>query len=207
MAGIIIELQKEALRNEADILSLLRKAYLVARKLKLTEFKDWIDNELNGYTDIKKIPDYRKIKGEVKAWNPCQGWIPVLNSSKISSRSIGDSIPNLVNVYNDKNGSPYLRFNDDDNDYLSNAIDFETQYALHVGRNQIYEILEKVRNLILDWSITLEENGIFGEELQFTKEEKQIATSTPTIYNYINNFYGNVSDTQIQQNTDRSTQE
>lgn len=39
MKGIVIQLQEEALSNESDILSLLRKAYLIARKLKLQEFQ------------------------------------------------------------------------------------------------------------------------------------------------------------------------
>lgn len=36
-------------------MNLLRKAYLVARKLKLQEFEDWVNNELNGYKDADKI--------------------------------------------------------------------------------------------------------------------------------------------------------
>ena len=38
MAKIVIELQHEALKSDFDIMNLLRKAYLVARKLKLQEF-------------------------------------------------------------------------------------------------------------------------------------------------------------------------
>lgn len=47
--AIVIELQQEALSKDTDLLSLLRKAYLVARKLKLKEFEEWINHELNGY--------------------------------------------------------------------------------------------------------------------------------------------------------------
>lgn len=67
MAKIVLELQQEAISKESDILNLLRKAYLVARKLKLNEFENWINNELNGYENMDKLPDYRKIRGEVKA--------------------------------------------------------------------------------------------------------------------------------------------
>ena len=71
---------------------------------------------------------------------------------------------------------------------------------------QIYNIMERVRNIVLDWSITLEENDILGEGLQFTKREKDIAVSSSTINNYTNNFYGDVRETQIQQDTSESTQ-
>ena len=67
MSKIVIELQQEALKSDFDILNLLRKAYLVARKLKLNEFEKWIDSELNGYKNLDKIPDYRLLRGEVKA--------------------------------------------------------------------------------------------------------------------------------------------
>ena len=40
--GIVIQLQREALDENVDIETLLRKAYLVARKLKLKEFEEWI---------------------------------------------------------------------------------------------------------------------------------------------------------------------
>lgn len=49
MNGIVIELEKEALDEQISVESLLRKAYLVARKLNLSEFKEWITNEQNGY--------------------------------------------------------------------------------------------------------------------------------------------------------------
>ena len=43
MEGLVIELEKEALDEKISVESLLRKAYLVARKLKLKEFEDWIN--------------------------------------------------------------------------------------------------------------------------------------------------------------------
>ena len=52
MAKIVIELQHEALKSDFDIMNLLRNAYLVARKLKLQEFEEWIKEELNGYKNL-----------------------------------------------------------------------------------------------------------------------------------------------------------
>ena len=37
MSGIVLELQREALSKDANIESLLRKAYVIAKKLKLKE--------------------------------------------------------------------------------------------------------------------------------------------------------------------------
>ena len=211
MAKIVIELQHEALKSDFDIMNLLRKAYLVARKLKLQEFEDWVNNELNGYKDLDKIPDYRLLRGEIKAWNTYHGWIPVIlqnDNEDITTHLASDSLANLLNVYeNSENKNAILQFNATMNNYLSKCSDFNTKYALMIGTNQIYSIIERVRNIILDWSITLEENGILGDELQFSDAEKEIANKTPVINHYTNNFYGTVSETQIQQATTNSQQQ
>jgi len=69
MDGIVLELQKEALNKDADIELLLRKAYVIAKKLKLKDFEEWVQLEQNGY-GIKEVPEYRYIKGQIKARNP-----------------------------------------------------------------------------------------------------------------------------------------
>lgn len=38
MAGIVLELQKEILSSNCDIVNVLRKAHLIAVKLKLSDF-------------------------------------------------------------------------------------------------------------------------------------------------------------------------
>ena len=181
MDKIVIELQREALKSDFDIMNLLRKAYLVARKLKLQEFEDWVNNELNGYKDADKIPDYRLLRGEIKAWNPSYGWIPVIlqnDNEDITTHLANDSLANLLNVYeNSENNNAILQFNATINNYLSKFSNFNTKYALMIGTNQIYSIIECVRNIILDWSITLEENGILGDELRFSDTEKEIANN------------------------------
>ena len=82
MNGIVLELQKEAMDKKADIESLLRKSYVIARKLKLPEFQEWIQCEQEGYGK-KEVPEYRMIQGQLKALNPVRGWIPVVMDSAV----------------------------------------------------------------------------------------------------------------------------
>ena len=79
MSSIVLELQQEVLKTDCDILNALRKAHVIASKLQLKEFDAWIIHELNGYSNLDEadIPEYRKVKGSLKARNPYQGWIPV----------------------------------------------------------------------------------------------------------------------------------
>lgn len=202
MSGIVIELEKEALDENVIIESLMRKAYLVAKKLKLKEFEEWIIQEQNGYK--KEIPDYRNISGEIKAFNPYHGWIPIVLSGEladiISKMPIPNSLSSLWDVYNSSENSICLTVNRKLTEWLNQNTDFiPTKYAFFASKSEIYRIMSIVRNKILDWALLLEENGIIGKDLTFSDEEKRKASETPIINNYTNNFYGEVSDIDINQ--------
>ena len=78
MSSIVIDLQDEILSSDCDIVQILRRAHVIAVKLGLKEFDQWISYELNGYPDQNTCPDYRKIRGTLKAFNPYHGWIPAV---------------------------------------------------------------------------------------------------------------------------------
>lgn len=78
MSSIVIDLQDEILSSNCDIVQILRRAHVIAVKLGLKEFDQWISYELNGYPDQNACPDYRKIRGILKAFNPYHGWIPAV---------------------------------------------------------------------------------------------------------------------------------
>lgn len=60
---VLKELENDIINDSIGISTILRKAKILAYKLKVKEFKNWIDSELNGYDieDEKKIPTYRKF--------------------------------------------------------------------------------------------------------------------------------------------------
>ena len=58
MSSLVLDLQQEILKSDCDILNALRKAHLIASKLNLIEFDNWIKQELNGYSfDDETIPE------------------------------------------------------------------------------------------------------------------------------------------------------
>lgn len=202
MEGIVLELEREALDENVSIEVLLRKAYLVARKLKLTDFEEWINNEQNGYEG--EVPEYRMIGGEYKALNPYRGWIPVVltaNVAKVIAKvPLHNSISSLCDVYNTSEGSISFTVGAEITEFLNKSSDgFDTKFSFHSSRSEIYRIISTVRNKILDWALLLEENEIFGEGMTFTEKEKEIASTTKVINNYTNNFYGNASEVDISQ--------
>lgn len=209
MNEIVLQLQEDALSSDIDILSLVRKAYLISKKLNLTDFSEWLYYEMNGYYGDCDVPDYRIAYGEIKAWNPYHGWIPVVfdKTTDFHKREIRDSIASLKSVY-DKSGNKHCMyaFPSEVNTFLSKNAPLTTKYSLFVPNNLIFNIFEQVKNKILDWAIILENNEIKGFDFKFTEEEKERAANTPTIVNYINNFYSDVIDSQIQQDTSGSIQ-
>ena len=70
MTSLVTELQREALDKSVPAGDLLRKALVVARKLKIEDIQPWLKSELNGYSNSEEGPKYRWVTGEIKAFNP-----------------------------------------------------------------------------------------------------------------------------------------
>lgn len=210
MAGLIAELQRDALNSTIPLNDLLRKALVVARKLGIEQFERWISRELNGYKTQDEMPEFRQVGGVLKAWNPYCGWIPLTIANtdfekEVRTRKVKQSVSELQSVleHRDKNGYVLLQFGPDLEKLLMDEDRFKP--ALHVGANSIEAILNCVRNTVLEWVLKLEEEGIIGEGMSFSKEEKAKAEETPSIR--IENFqgiFGNVSDSNVRQNLEMS---
>ena len=179
MNGIVFELQKEAMDKKADIESLLRKSYVIARKLKLPEFQEWIQCEQEGYGK-KEVPEYRMIQGQLKALNPVRGWIPVVMDSAVAESAftktkLPNSVSELYDLYQNAESSMLvMNLPAERNKYVAKCCGFNTQFRLEFGKNQIYSILSRVKNNILDWALTLEESGIVGRDYSFSEVEKRL---------------------------------
>ena len=202
MNSLVLDLQSEVLKNDCDILSALRKAHLIASKLKLTEFDEWILAELNGYqTNQDDIPNYRQVHGQVKAWNPYHGWVPViLQNSKLEdvlcNQKLGESIGEILELYDKSTGYITITFTAD----VANTLDswsnapFKTKYSLHVSKHLLKAIIDKVTNCLMEWTLKLEEKGILGENMTFNETETKSAKDIPQ---QINNYYGNVKQGNV----------
>lgn len=211
MTPIVLQLQQESLDRSVSVTDLLRKSLVIARKLKLSEFESWINSELSGYGPQKKIPDYRRVKGSVKFWNPYHGWCPVIfqdpsEGEMYSFRNIGQTIAELENIAYDKEGtSRHIPFPQDTERQLCKSLEagFETKISLICPNTELIRIIEQVRNVILNWTLKLEEEGIVGEGMTFTAQEADSAQGTPQA---VNNFYGPVHNPQIQQSNASAVQ-
>ena len=206
MSSIVLDLQKEVLNPDCDILNALRKAHLIASKLQLHDFDIWVKSELNGYAygDKAAIPDYRNVKGVLRAFNPYRGWIPAQCPDDEIERMICEQkmwqpISELQELYQHCSGGSFvLQFPAGQMEAISSMFNTPVpmQFALHISTHLLKSIIEQVKNCILEWTIRLENEGILGEGMRFSQEETAMAQKVPQT---INNYYGTVVNGNVKQ--------
>lgn len=197
MGSIVLDLQQEVISQNCDIVNALRKAHLIAMKLGLEDFDKWVLNELNGYSEKNNCPEYRKLHCILKALNPYHGWMPTMINDpemeeKISTKFIVQSISEIITLVNNGKDGLSINCNGVELDLFNKLFDnpIPMQFAYHVSTASVADIIEKVKNTLLEWTLQLEKEGIVGENMAFNEKEKEQAKSIPQT---INNYYGNTN--------------
>lgn len=198
MAGIIEEIQRDALDSRVPIESLLRRVKLAAAKLQLGDLQGWVEQELNGYSG--ELPEYRKILGQPAAWNPYNGWIPVHGDESfmtiISDARVAQSIGSLRDLLEKNSDGPlHLPMPAGLVAQLNQVMNFQTpRMVLQISRGDIVSILDKVRNMVLDWAIEMERKGVLGHGMSFDAGEKAKAQAAMQTINIgsIGSMVGNL---------------
>lgn len=209
MSGCVIELRDDALKSDSDILRLLRITFTIARKLDLSELEKWAEKELKGYDIDDCIPSYRQVVGYIIIPIDHQRWNKVLveGGDKYTRPELRESIPSLLEYKKSNNDIFIKAFDNKTCENLQRIWGFGNYvFGLEVSTSYIENIIETVRTIILDWALLLEEKGIKGEDLSFSKEDKERISTDESVTNFIINIYGNVDNTQIQQGTNKSSQ-
>jgi hypothetical protein len=178
MSSLILELQRDALQPDVRLTDLLRKALVVARKLGLGEFEEWVNAELNGYMDRSKIPDYRELSGFPVAYSSQHGWIRLMTYNldpdqveMITRFRFDHPISHFEATRDDKNDSIIVAYNLSAERMLTRALHYRGTPALEFHRAQYQGVIDTVRNIILEWTLRLEKDGVLGEGMTFTREE------------------------------------
>ena len=207
--SIVMELQRDTLDRGVLVSDLLRKALLVATKLGVRDLEEWIGHELNGYSEEVDVPEYRRFRGQLKAFNPHQGgWIPLLTTDAealeaLSIRSCGQRAAELEHILRGESKSLSTPLPPEIQVTLQQSMNYPAQVQLFVSPAAVAGVLDEVRNVILKWAMKLEQDGILGEGLSFTREERETASKMTT---NVNNFFGSVHHSQIQQDSESSPQ-
>ena len=89
----------------------LRKAMVVATKLKIREFRDWIEQELNGYQNENPLSAYRTVHGDVKVWThtTAEFFPDAAMAESLSKRPVGQPVTELENIIKRSGDKSYLQ--------------------------------------------------------------------------------------------------
>ncbi len=180
MGSLVLELQEDVLDNSVPVLNLLRKALVVSTKLNIKEFQTWINLELNGYKDYP-VPEYRKTRGQLRGLNPFHGWQPILTHDKrwseiydrVCECSIAQPISELNALVSNAENGLVIQLSQKIESLLIESVNAPVKII--VSSPSIQKIIESVKDIILNWALKLENDGILGEGITFSQKEKDIA--------------------------------
>ncbi|MBX8652242.1 abortive phage resistance protein [Klebsiella michiganensis] len=204
----VLELQNLVSSTDGSITDMLLKAKLIASKLELDGFDDFINKEFLGYKyalfgdDRKKFPSHRRILAtivkrdeyyhhvDIDIYN-CED--PLLAKSLLELRwaYVTLSITHLESELS-SGGTLYLNIPD----WLLwdtpiPVADYQ-YYFWEIEAVKIKEIISAIKFSLLEWTLSLERQGILGEGLLFT--QKEIDAAPMTITHNINNFHAPVNN-------------
>ena len=181
--ALVRQLQAEAVDPNIAVAKLLRLAKVIATKLGRNDALLWIDRELDGYMDLKadQMPAYRIVQGTPKGFNRYHGWRPIEfenpEHARVYSRApLGLGMGAMErDLQKGIRGTPTFPYDPATKKTLMDAMNVRLEVALFLDEGQLWGVVEAVRNLVLNWSLALEQAGVLGEEMTFTDEEKKEA--------------------------------
>lgn len=208
MGKIVLELQSDALDSDRKASDLLRKAYTIARKLSFDDFEDWCNKELRGYAfDDEPKPPYRHLEPVYKAFNPYRGFIPVIIEEQetidlLSQHFVAESVDEIETLVASDNDPLVFSVRREIQKLMMELSNAPFEVKAFVGKASYFNILQTVRNIILDWTIELEKNGVLEENLEFSNQE--IRAAQGNITNSGTLIYGNVNSANVARDANNS---
>lgn len=203
--SLVLELQHLATDRRNDVTDLLRKALLVATKLRVSEFKEWAEHELEGYGQ-HELPKYRVVPYYLMA---LEGGVlkpivfvgePAVPESHEARIPLKFGLETLLQAI--ERGSLTLGLPSDADRLVRQATGtFDVLPCMRIDIAYIKGIVDAVRNTVLRWSLQLEAEGIMGDGMTFSEEEKRRAAASTEIH--ITNFQGvlgDIADSVVTQN-------
>lgn len=213
--SIVYELQQAALDESTPVSTLLRRTLVVASKLDKRDSVHWVQQELTGYrpeTIETELPTYRIVRCRIMSHNPYHGWQPLQyrnskDADKLEWARLYIAVPEIetwVAQKNESSGSIGMELPAEVVQELCRVTGTRTQFIRDISPSSFVNILSAVRNLVLQWTLTLECDGIQGD--QPTSIEKQKAVDVPVPGITISGISGSNNNVTILQGGAESSQ-
>jgi AbiTii len=182
--GLIEQLQSDALDHDVPVSTLLGKVKVCAARLALADALAWVDAELNGYDcDGDDLPAYRRSQGITKAQDRYGRWVPMQfddsnMARKISTIYFVEPVSSYEELLRSDSNTFAVRVDEGLVNALGSAFGVDIVAMQNIfSRSAIASIIQRVRNLVLDWSLELARAGITGDGMSFSANERKRADS------------------------------
>jgi hypothetical protein len=194
MASVVDELLDQASDPTVSVSNLLRKAKVVAVKLKQTSTAAWIDAELGGEFE-DGVPEYRYVPVQLMAAMPfVQGLQPVREPTwLIEITNKPRPMPHPIREIEQMAAGMDQIFISLPPGTVEQLVDLgaNTREFWHMSTPPAFEgIVDAVKTRVLNWALGLHELGIHGESGGFSPEERERATGVVVNVNGTMNFAG-----------------
>lgn len=205
--SLLREIQNDLATAGGDVIIVLRKARILAARLKNKDFEEWIQRELNGYPDKASLPSYRIVPVHAKA-HLLIGW-QQLTSAPVMASLIPERFREwATTAYLSDPISEYASLVSDSN--TENATlrsDWPQELAVQYGgsgytnpqclsawqeisKASIVAVIETVRNKLLDFVLEIEaENPDAGEAPAHTQP-----VPPERVQQLVNNYFAPVGN-------------
>ncbi|EOG7777818.1 hypothetical protein N5C69_19065 [Pseudomonas aeruginosa] len=206
MTGLVLELQAACYSDSVSVVELLRMARVVSVKLGMGSINEWLKNEMDGYPSSDAAPDYRRVRGKLECFNPYLGYIPLGSNDPsmdhhLSRTTLRFPLSEIADIAQNQQNSVRLSFSHQLAHDLMAGMEEPFEPSLLVPVGQFRRIVSSVKDKILNFALDLEQQGIIGDGMTFSKDEKQAASHISYNVN-IENMHGS----QVQQGTSHSNQ-
>lgn len=201
--NLLDEIKLDLTNENAALSNTLRKAKILASKLRLPEIKDWLKYELEGYPDRYKLPEYRIFKainfGTFSG--PYQSMVrnitlPVYNlpdslKDFVNKLRITEGIGELESMLNNESKTIRRKWTQEQILIARDKVEMENGMALvdayqPISESLIAGIVDNIKNKLLDFILDLENSDINITATVNNQKEKD------KIRNMFNiNIYGN----------------
>lgn len=173
MPSTVEQLREEIIDNRISLSTALRRAKVLAVKLNILELEKWIDAELDGYNDQDELPDYRSIttrsvgnfSGSFGRFLQAHPIPPAILPAGLirefaEKTNLTSGIRSLESLLEGDNNSS-LRISWPANFIPVVSRSIERNFVCIdawkcVGKNQIEQIIDSVRNRLLGFVLELE---------------------------------------------------
>ena len=205
--SLLRDIQDAAINSEIDISTVLRKCKVLAVKLGNENFKNWVDQELNGYNNIDNLPDYRILSVDSKG--DFSGASRIVKNADIPLLCIPEQLrETFSNAYCAEPISAYeslLKSSEVDSFQQKWSPDFVALYGKEIIQNMtcrtawkvipyssIVSLVNSVRNRVLNFVLELESEAPDAGEAPLNKpplpQDKVIQVINTTIHGNVGNI-------------------